>query len=134
MIHSTLLSVLVIGGVSFLAYRFMLENGWDLARARNGVLMLMVLFENIQAGNSRSETQSLFRLSPLSNPVLFFGTVTAQLVHIGAMYTPGLREVLRLEPVSVEEWLAYLALALVLFGAMEAHKMRRRAKLRAPMR
>jgi hypothetical protein len=69
----------------------------------------------------------------LSNPVLFFGTVTAQLVHIGAMYTPGLREVLRLEPVSVEEWLAYLALAWSSSGDGGA-QMRRRAKLRAPMR
>src|SRR3970040_1879008 len=99
-------------------------------RARNGILLLMVLFENFQAGNSRSETRSVFRLSPLKNPILLFGTFIAQLVHIGALYTPGLREVLRVQPVTLGEWGMLLVLALSLLGVMEGDKALRRARNR----
>jgi magnesium-transporting ATPase (P-type) len=122
LLRRTLLSALVMGGLSFAAYVWMLEQGWELARARNGVLLLMVLFENIQAGNCRSEVRSLFQLSPLRNSMLFLGTAIAQLLHIVALYTPGLRDVLQLQPVSFLEWAVLLLLALPLFGIMEADK------------
>jgi magnesium-transporting ATPase (P-type) len=123
MIERTLVTALVVGGISFVAFHWMLSNGWDVQGARNGVLLLLVFFENIQAGNARSETQPILRLSPLRNPFLFVGTVVAQLVHIGAMYTPGLRDVLGVSPVTARQWAASFALALVLFVAMEAHKL-----------
>lgn len=74
------------------------RQGWDVS-ARNTLLLLLVLFENVQAENSRSETRSLFALSPLRHPIVLVGTVAAQLIHIAAMYTPGLRDVLQVAPV-----------------------------------
>jgi hypothetical protein len=92
----------------------------------------MVLFENMQAFNSRSETLSVFAHDPLRNKILLVGTVLAQLVHIGAMYTPGLRDVLGLAPVSLSHWLELLVLALGLVVAMELAKLaaRRRGQRR----
>lgn len=89
-------------------------------------LLLMVLFENIQTGNSRSETRSLFRMSPARNPLLFLGTAAAQLLHIAAMYTPGFRDVLQVQPVSFEEWTLLRVLALPLFVVLEIDKALRR--------
>lgn len=133
MIERTVVSALLIAGVGFLAYRWMLDHGWPVHQAQNGVLLLLVLFENIQAGNSRSETASLFTMSPLRNRLLFGGTVLAQLVHVAAIYTPGLRGMLHLEAVSLQQWLASLALALTLLVASEGHKvlLRRRTASRA---
>ena len=74
---------------------------------------------------------SVFRHNPLRNKLLFFGTLAAQAVHIGAMYTPGLREVLGVQPVSLAHWSELLALALVMLLAMEAHK---RLRYRSPGR
>jgi hypothetical protein len=88
----------------------------------------MVLYENVQAGNSRSETQSLLRLDPRRNPLLLAGTVIALLVHVVAMYTPGLREVLHLAPVSSRQWLLTMLLTLSLFVTSEAHKAWIRAR------
>jgi magnesium-transporting ATPase (P-type) len=129
MLERTIVSALVIAGVSFLAYRWMLDHGWAVARAQSGILLLLVLFENVQAGMSRSETASLLALSPLRNRLLFAGTAVAQLVHIAAIYTPGVSDVLRLERVTIEQWLLSLALALSLFVVAEIHKvlLRRRA-------
>jgi magnesium-transporting ATPase (P-type) len=128
MIRRTLLSGIWIGGVTFLAFQWMISSGWQLEAARNGVLMLMVWFENIHAGNSRSETLSLFRLNPLRNPFLFVGTLAAQLLHIAALYTPGLRDVLEVRPISLREWALYLALSITLFLLMEADKSLLRKK------
>ncbi len=123
MVERTLTSALVMAGGAFFAYRWMLGQGWPLPRAQNGVLLLLVLFENIQAGNSRSETASLFTMSPFRNRLLFVGTAVAQLLHIAAIYTPGLRDVLHLEHVGLEQWLASFAIGLSLFFVSEAHKV-----------
>jgi Ca2+-transporting ATPase len=118
----------VIGAVSFGAYRWMLEQGWPLERAHNGVLLLMVLFLNIQVGNARSERRTALALSPLRNPFLLFGTLAAQGLHIAAMYTPGLRSALGVQPVSLREWVTYLGLALTVFVVVELHGLVRRVR------
>jgi len=122
MIERVALSAVVIGGLAFAVFTWLLARGVPEGEARNATLLLMVLFENVQAFNSRSETRSAFRHDPLRNKLLLFGTIAAQLVHIGAMYTPGLREVLGLQPVSPELWAGLLAIALAILVAMEAHK------------
>jgi calcium-translocating P-type ATPase len=123
MLERVLLSALVIGGIAFGAYLLLLGRGYAAEEARNSVLLLMVLFENMQAFNSRSERLSVFRHGLLRNKFLLFGTLAAQLLHIGAMYTPGLREVLGVHPVSAAHWLELLALAATLLAAMELHKL-----------
>ena len=122
MIERVALSAVVIGGIAFAVYQWLLGRGYPVDEARNSVLLLMVLFENAQAFNSRSEALSVFRHNPLRNKFLLFGTVAAQLVHIGAMYTPGLREVLGVHPVSAAHWLELLFIATAILVAMELHK------------
>jgi P-type Ca2+ transporter type 2C len=122
MLERVALSALVIGGLAFAVFAGLLRHGVPEGEARNATLLLMVLFENVQAFNSRSETRSVFRHDPRRNQLLLFGTIAAQLVHIGAMYTPGLRDVLGLRPVSLELWSGLLAVALAILLAMELHK------------
>jgi calcium-translocating P-type ATPase len=122
MIERTLLAAAVMGGVSFAAFAWMLHAGWPEASARNAVLLLMVLFENVHVGNCRSETTSAFLLSPLRSPILLAGTAAAQLVHIAVLYLPLGQRVLRTEPVSLATWATLLALALSVFVVMELHK------------
>jgi len=132
MLERVALSALVIGGLAFAVYQWLLGRGYTVEEARNSVLLLMVLFENVQAFNSRSETLSVFRHDPLRNKFLLFGTLAAQLVHIGAMYTPGLREVLGVHPVSAAHWLELLAIATVILATMEVHKRFRASEAGAP--
>lgn len=129
MLERVVLSALVMGVLAFLVYDWMLDQGWTTEAARNGILLLMVLFENVQAFNSRSETLSVFRHNPLRNRLLLFGTIIAQLVHIAAMYTPGLRDILGIAPVGLDQWVALLGLAIILLAGMELDKaLRRRAR------
>lgn len=126
MIERVVISALIIGAVAFLVFQWLLARGFTLDEARNGTLLLMVLFENVHVFNCRSETLSVFRHNFLSNPVLLIGTIVAQLVHIGAMYTPWISDVLHIQPVSLQHWLELLALALTVLVVMEFHKAVRR--------
>jgi magnesium-transporting ATPase (P-type) len=126
MIERVIISALVIGIVAFLVFYWLISRGYTLDEARNGTLLLMVLFENVHVFNCRSEYLSVFRHNPLRNPILLVGTAAAQLLHIGAMYTPWISDVLDIQPVSPEHWLELLGLAFTVLIVMEVHKAIRR--------
>ena len=129
MIERLLLSGVVMAGVTFFAFRWMLDAGWTEAAARNGVLLIFVLFQNVQAGNARTEGRSVLTLLPWSNPVLLAGTLAAQGIYLLATVTPGVRDVLELTPPSFGQWVVAGGLALILLAAVEIHKA-----LRPPVR
>ena len=122
MIERTIISATVMALIGFLVFRYLLQQGVELDAARNYVLLLMVLFENVHVFNSRSEQRPVLGHNPLSNPILLFGTLLAQTVHILAMYTPGLNTVLDIEPVSLNAWFTLLSIAALLMLVMEIHK------------
>jgi P-type Ca2+ transporter type 2C len=129
MIEQTLVAGLYTGAVAFLVFYYLhVVRGLGEFEARNLVLLGMVLFENVHVFNTRSETRSTFRI-PLGNNWLVVGAVIlAQGVHIAAMFTPGLRDVLDVEPVSAGAWLALLPISLTLIAAVELYKWLRREK------
>jgi magnesium-transporting ATPase (P-type) len=122
MIERTLLAMLVVGGGGFLIYDVALRLGWNVADARNLLLLSMVLFENFHIGNCRSETKSAFALSPLRSPVLFFGTLGAFLLHVTAMYVPFLQDILSTKPVDLWMWGAAVGVSVLIVPAIEFHK------------
>ena len=126
LIEHVLISGTLMGGLAFLNYYLVLESGEDIEQARNLTLMLMVLFGNIHALNSRSETCSLFAQPIKTNLFLVCAVPIAQLVHISAMYTPGLSHVLEIQPISLGQWAQLLIVALSLLVVEEIHKWWRR--------
>lgn len=130
MITRTATSAAVMGTLTFAAFVAGLRMGWDVDRVRNGVLLMMVLLENVQAGNSRSETLPILRLSPLRNPVLLFGTLGALGLHVAAMYLPPLSGPLRTRPAGALEWFVCVMAALLLAGAVDLEKWARRTRAR----
>jgi magnesium-transporting ATPase (P-type) len=134
MLLRTAVSAVVIGCLAFAGFWGGLRIGWDVDRVRNGVLLMMVIFENVQAGNSRSETAPVLRLSPLRNPLLLFGTLAALGLHVVAMHLPGLSSVLRAAPASAFEWAAAIAGGLVLAGAVDVEKFIRARRAGEPRR
>ncbi|MCW5776560.1 MAG: HAD-IC family P-type ATPase [Phycisphaeraceae bacterium] len=130
MIERTLVAAAAMGCVAFAAFNHLLAAGWSEADARNAILLLMVLFENVHVGNCRSETVSALRMSPLRNPMLLAATSGALLVHVAAMHTPGLDSVLGAGPLPLRVWAAMAGLALTIFVAMELHKLWWRRRMR----
>ncbi|MGQ4556630.1 HAD-IC family P-type ATPase [Halobellus sp. GM3] len=123
MIERVLVAALVIGVGGFATFVWLLEQGFSEAAARNHLLLLIVLFEVVNIGNARSETTSLFALSPLESPILLAGTVSAFLIHVGAMYLPPAQAVLGTAPVPAAQWLRLGGIALTIAVAIELHKL-----------
>ena len=115
-------SVVVMGGGGFAVFWWLTANGYGIEAARNLLLLLFVLFENFQTLNSRSEHLSVFRQSLASNPFLVVSVFAAQGVQIAAMHLPGLSDILRIAPVSWQEWAVLIPLASTLLIVMEFEK------------
>jgi magnesium-transporting ATPase (P-type) len=123
MLERLLVGSLVSGGVSLGAFAWMLRAGWTEEAARNTLLLLLVLFENVEAGNARSETRTAFLISPLRNPALLAAAALAVMLHAAAMHLPPMQRVLAIGPLPAETWLACAALSLSVFAAIELHKL-----------
>ncbi len=123
MLKRIFLSAAVMGGISFAYFYELIQQGVELVVAQNLTLLLLVLFENVMVGNCRSETRSAFKINPLNNKVLLFGTLGAQLLHLVSFYTPGLREVLGVQPVSLIQWIELFVLSLSVLIIIELYKL-----------
>jgi magnesium-transporting ATPase (P-type) len=122
MVQETVLSAAVIGTLAFSTWYWLLSNGWDETSARNMVILLMVLMENVHVFNCRSEYRSAFRVPIRANLLLIAGVVGAQSIHILSMYSPLMQDVLRIGPVTFQEWGLLLCISCILLVAMEAFK------------
>jgi magnesium-transporting ATPase (P-type) len=122
MIERTIIAALVMGLVGFFFFRFLLESGWSETSARNTLLLLMVLFENIHIANCRSEIKSALSISIFRSPILLVGVIAAFSIHMLSMYLPLGQKVLRTEPVDLSTWLMALGCASSILVVMEIHK------------
>ncbi len=122
MIVQSLVSGLTMGLIAFAAWLWLERAGYPEAEARNLLLMLMVLLENVHVFNCRSERVSAFRTPLRRNRLLIGGVIVAQGVHIASLYLPPMQRVLGVAPVSPTAWLTLLGLALLLLLAMEVFK------------
>jgi len=128
MIQRGVLAGLWMSALGLALYVWMLNSGRPLDEARNALLLLMVLLQNVDAINARSETISVLRLPLRNNPVLLAGISVALALHVAAMYTPGLQGVLAIQPPSDLDWQLLPVLAVSLLVLMEAQKYWRRSR------
>lgn len=113
---------LVMGAGMLVMFRWELDATGSLTRAQTVALTTMVVYQVFQAGNARSETESVLRRNPFSNRFLFLATSAALSIHVAALYLPPTQYVLRVEPIDVGAWLRIVAIATSILLAMEAHK------------
>jgi len=122
MIERTLVASSTMAIVGVAAFAWMIRAGWEPDSARNALLLLMVLFENVHIGNCRSETRSAFAHSPLRSPYLLAGALSALALHAIAMHVPFFQSLLRTEPLSLTTWGVLMALSLSILMTLEVHK------------
>ncbi len=79
--------------------------------------------QNFHAFNCRSESVSVFKVPIKRNIVLVFGVIAAQGIHIISMQIPFMQNILRIEPISFNEWILILILAIPMIVAMEIFKL-----------
>lgn len=121
---------LLVGGLISLGvvfnFKAALDSGYSLDKARTLAVTTMVFFQFFQAWNSRSETESIFQLSPLSNPFLFFSLISSALVQLLFIYSPSLNWFFRTERISLEDWYSVILVSASVILLVEVDKLLRR--------
>ena len=123
MIRQTLVASFTMGAIAFgfwfWLYRY---TTIDETHARNLVLLLMVFMQNFHVFNCRSERVSAFKVPLKKNPILIFGVIAAQGIHVLSMHLPFMQKTLKIAPVSFVEWGYILMLAIPILLVMEIYK------------
>ena len=121
---------LIAGGVmaliTLVMFRWELDRSDSLSDAQTVALTTMVIAMAFHVGNARSESLSLFRLNPVSNPFLLVATLAAVGIHVAALYAPPTQYILRVAPLEAAAWPRIVAVASTVIVVMEAHKALRR--------
>lgn len=87
---------------------------------------VLVVFQALQVGNSRSNTRSIFSQSPFTNPLLIVTTALAIVIHVVALHLPLTRRLLHFDPVPASLWLPIVLVTGTVIVAVELHKLIRR--------
>lgn len=123
MIRQTLVAGMTMGMVTLGAWYWLTQiAGKDEDTARNSLLLLFVLLQNVHVFNSRSERTSAFRVPISRNYLLVFGVLIAQGIHILSMHLPIMQDLLRVQPISLYDWQLLLMLASSVLVVMEVFK------------
>ncbi|MGB5964704.1 MAG: HAD-IC family P-type ATPase [Sulfurimonadaceae bacterium] len=122
MLRRILVGGLYIAIMSFIVFIVLLQLGYSEFSARNGTLLLMVLFENVHVFNARSEHNFLHKVQYRGSIYLILLVLFTQLLHISCMYIPFMQNILSTEPVSFTMWSTLFAIALGLVVVMELQK------------
>jgi magnesium-transporting ATPase (P-type) len=124
-------SGMVMAAIVFAAWYDLTQvQGVSEASARNLVLLLFVLLQNVHVFNCRSERSSTFRMSLRSNLLVPLAVFTAQGMHLLSVHLPFMQTLLGLEPIAPIYWVNLLGSAVLLLVAMEAFKWANKRFLR----
>ncbi|MFN3215794.1 MAG: cation-translocating P-type ATPase [Acidimicrobiales bacterium] len=117
---------IVLAAATLLVFRWELDATDSIDKARTVALSTMVVAMAFHVGSARSETESVFRRSPFSNPLLSAATAVAVSLHVAALYLPPTQFVLQVEPIEAEAWLRVVLAALPVLVVVEMEKLVRR--------
>ncbi len=107
----------------------------DPEKARTLALTSLIVLQWFNALNCRSEERSIFQMNFFSNKFLTGTLVWVLALHAFALYTPFMNRLLRIEPLSLEEFGMIGAFASLIILAEETRKwfMRRKHKSEPPL-
>jgi Ca2+-transporting ATPase len=128
-IQRTFLMGIVLAAGTLYVFISDLNQGVPLERARTAALTTMVFFQFYQALNCRSETESIFSMSPMSNPFLFYAMIAAFFAQLAVLYVPALQWIFRTVPLTMTEWLEVGLVTVTIVIAVEMDKWIRRRNL-----
>lgn len=126
MIERLLLIGIVLAAGTLLVFIWELNGGASIDKARTEALTTLVFFQLFNVFNSRSETRSIFQMSPFSNPFLFLSIVASVIVHLAAIYWAPLASIFSLTPLGLNDWAVIIPVALTVVVAVEGDKLARK--------
>ncbi len=120
-----LIGIVIAIGTTYTFSRALAQD-YALDHARTVALTTIVLFQLFNVFNVRSESLSIFRMSLLSNPFLFFSVIASIMAQIAIVYVPAFQMIFRTAPLNLYDWFFAAIMAVVVLAAVEVEKVIRR--------
>ena len=111
-------SVMMIGAL----YLFQGSFSTNLLKAQTITLTALAVFQWFNAWNVRSETKSIFKITPFSNPSLIVATFIVIVLQLLALYTPFFQGLLKTIPLTLKDWVSILLIGFSIVIAEEIRK------------
>ncbi|MFA5110591.1 MAG: HAD-IC family P-type ATPase [Desulfobaccales bacterium] len=110
------------------------EQDQILSQAQTMVFATLILAEQVNAFNCRSDLHSLFSVGFFTNRLLLISVTLSSLMLAAVIYWPPLAQLFHTYPLNLRDWLIAVGLGLSLFPVVEAAKwlIRRRGRRRHP--
>jgi Ca2+-transporting ATPase len=103
-------------------YVYALRSGALIEEARTTVFAALVIFELYNAYNSRSLTESFFKMDPRTNGKLILGIAASLSALMLAIYHPFMQRLFETAPLNAESWATIVFAALAVVAAAEIFK------------
>lgn len=111
-----------IGLMVFSTWKYLMDKNTDLLLARSIIMMLMVFIQNIHVLNCRSEKNSLFTTSLLTNKFVIFTIIGSIILQFIVTETPFLANLLNITTLSIPTVFLIFAISLIIIIVAEIYK------------
>lgn len=115
-----IMAAVMAAGTLFLFSKYYegdIKKGWTIS------LTALAVFQWFNAWNCRSESKSLFKMSPFSNLYLVGATVVVVLLQCAALYVPFMQKMLHTVPLSFREWGIIISVSFLIIITEEIRKL-----------
>ena len=122
-----MLEVAIFGGtiglMVFSTWKFLMDRNVELLLARSMVMTLMVFIQNIHVLNCRSEKNSVFATSLLTNKFVIYTIIGSILLQFIVMETPTFANLLNVTTLSIPNIAIIFTISLVIIIVAEIYKV-----------
>jgi len=123
LLQEILVSGLVIGGIVFAVWYFLLNKlNMDLSMARGYIVALMVFIQNIHVFNCRSEHRSAFSTPLKNNKLIVVAFISSIILQVIVMEVPFLSKFLQTVSIPFIHLVYLFVIALIVLVVMEIYK------------
>jgi len=113
----------IIGMMVFFTWKFLMDRNIDLLIARSIVMTLMVFIQNIHVLNCRSEKNSIFTTSLLTNKFVIITVISSMLLQLLVLKTPIFANLLNITSLKMPTILLIFAISLIIIITSEIYKV-----------
>ena len=114
---------LTISATVFLVWKYIIDHGTDIVKARAIIMMLMVFIQNINVLNCRSEKRTVFKESLIDNPLIIITVVGSILLQVVLAEIPLTASFLKVTPLPFKTVINILLLSLIVIVVFEIYKL-----------
>ena len=111
-----------IGLIVFITWKFLMDRNVELLLSRSIVMTLMVFIQNIHVLNCRSEKNSIFTTSIMSNKFVIFTIISSIILQFIVTEIPLFANLLNITTLSIPIVLIVFALSLIIIIVSEIYK------------